>query len=440
MARPIITKIAPFDAFNPNGLTINFEYSGKQPYSNKISIYDVDNLTNPLYTDKEPFPSMQKQRTLTRASELYNVKNGKQYAISIILYDNNNVASDESELVQFACYDTPVFYFTDKNNNVITSKSVKAASYNSMIYYDQKQGCALSEFKYYLYDSSNQLVHESQTFYTYDNFEYSVKGLNSGTNYRLICAGITDKKISVTTEITLDVRYAKPKGKYARMYANVKTKTSSSSAFDVCDSSDPNNKVGSDGIVDYYSNVIIIVGDEEDYEFDDSYIILDKKPLVYSKNFNISDDFLIAIKHKYNVGSQLMQLINPITGGVIRLRMVECDDGVYRYLLTAEDGITYVLYSTPFAYNDNIVMTCWIKRINNVYQLYWYMEDDSLYNMWLGLNDPPDQTGKKIELRDVWLDTDNTPTVYISKDVLDINFTNEETKDFEDFDIWVGGE
>ena len=87
------------------------------------------------------------------------------------------------------------------------------------------------------------------------------------------------------------------------------------------------------------------------------------------------------------------------------------------------------------------IVTIHIRRINNVYQLYCFVElgEQELQNMWFGSVQP---SLTQMDNYDIWINTDNEGTVRIDKNDVNIFYQKEEPILLveNDYDIWIGGE
>ena len=142
----------------------------------------------------------------------------------------------------------------------------------------------------------------------------------------------------------------------------------------------------------------------------------------------------MAVRHKYIVGD-LLKCSNTIRG--FTLSIINCQDGTFRYKLEVPNEICeYTLYSNPFEMDEEKVMTCWIRRLDNLYELTTFVEADmsSYYNLYLGEVRPIADLTKY----DVWINTSDTPTVRIAKeDVVIWKQISEPTEGIQVNDIWI---
>ena len=117
------------------------------------------------------------------------------------------------------------------------------------------------------------------------------------------------------------------------------------------------------------------------------------------------------------------------------------DSGQMRYKLTVPNGIcNYILYSEPIMPEEQDIVTIHIRRINNVYQLYCFIElgEEELHNMWFGSAQP---SLAQLDSYDIWINTDNEGTVRIDKNDVNIFYQKDEPILLveNDYDIWIGG-
>ena len=116
------------------------------------------------------------------------------------------------------------------------------------------------------------------------------------------------------------------------------------------------------------------------------------------------------------------------------------DDGQMRYKLTVPNGIcNYVLYSEPIMPEMWDIVTIHIRRINNVYQLYCFIEEgeEEKNNMWFGQTRP---TASTLAMYDVWIDVDEPGVTRVDKDNVNVFYRKDEPTLLADdkYDIWIG--
>ena len=411
MAKPQINKINPLDATKDN--IISMSYVGNMPYSNRIVIYDATTLavlydntsTNTNYSIEHIIPA----NTLT---------NGKKYAIQGQVFDINGNVSVLSDKAYFYCLATPLFYFSNVNDGDI----INTASIFATLVYQQSDFEDLNEYRFYLYDSTKNLLVESETFYGADNLNYAYRGLEDDKFYYIRVIGNTVKGIQLDTGyVKIFVNYENPED-YKLIYAEC----------------DPKNS-----IVTYQTNFVVINPSDTttEYEFNNGWINLVDKTLLYDKDFIVNGDFTMSIRGKGMYRNQtIMRASNENEG--FTLSSYIYDDGQMRYKLSIPNGLcNYILYSEPIMPEEQDIVTIHIRRINNVYQLYCYIElgEEELHNMWFGSAQP---SLSQLDNYDIWINIDNEGTVRIDKNDVNIFYQKDEPILLveNDYDIWIGGE
>ena len=280
----------------------------------------------------------------------------------------------------------------------------------------------MNEYRYYLYDSTKNLLVESETFYGADNLNYAYRGLEDDKFYYIRAIGNTVKGIQLDTGyIKIFVNYENLED-YKLIQAECNDKNS---------------------IVTYQTNFVVINPSDTttEYKYDNGWINLVDKTLVYDKDFIVNGNFTMSIRGKGMYRNQtIIRPSNENEG--FTLSSYIYDSGQMRYKLTVPNGIcNYILYSKPIMPEEQDIVTIHIRRINNVYQLYCFVElgEQELQNMWFGSVQP---SLTQMDNYDIWINTDNEGTVRIDKNDVNIFYQKEEPILLvkNDYDIWIGGE
>ena len=403
MAKPSINKITPFDARYDK--IVSMTYFGDMAYSNRIIIYNAETM-QPVFDDTVVTFS------LTHIIPANTLTNGVKYAIQGQTFDSEGIESVMSDKVYFWCFETPFFYFRDLTDGDI----IESASYNATVIYEQANWEDISIFQFHIYDGSQLLLTESEISYDTDNISYSFRGLESGYTYYLRCTGVTVNGMELDTGyIRILVRYETP-NTYARIYARCDEET---------------------GVVYYETNIIIIESSTEgDFEYNNGFIDLIGKELVYDKDFIIPGDFTLGIraKHLFREGN-ILTCKNDKYGFILSAHID--DEERLRFRLKVPNGLTnYILYTEPYSFTNDDLVTLYIRRINNIYSItcffdYGYIDQT---DMWFGSDTP---TIKNMTRYDVWINTENTPTTKVDKDNVKILLQDNEPEG-EQFTIWLG--
>lgn len=407
MSKPIVNSISPFDATKES--KVSMTYIGNLPQSNRIVIYDATTLSI-------IFDDTQSGFTLEHTIPANTLTNGKKYAIQGQVFDSVGNASALSDKAYFWCFATPSFCFSNVNND----DTIATASFYANLVYDQPDWEDIAEYRFYLYDEVKNLLIESEAFYTTDNMNYPYRGLEDDKFYYIRAIGVTQNGIQMDTGyIKVFINYENPED-YKLIYAECNDKNS---------------------VVTYQTNFVVINPSDTatQYEYENGWINLIDKTLVYDQDFIVDGDFTMSIRGKdlYR-NSTILKCSNDKMG--FTLSSYIYDDGNMRYKLTVPNGIcNYVLYSEPIMPEINDIVTIHIRRINNIYQLYCFIEEgeEEKYNMWFGKQRP---TASTLSMYDVWIDIDEPGVTRVDKDDVTVFYRKDEPTLLADekYDIWIG--
>ena len=248
MAKPIIKTITPFDA--SSSYRVNFIWTGNMAYTNRIIIYDADTMLAMYDNTYEPVHSL-----LYHDIPAGVLLNSRKYAVVISVTDVVGVVSEFSDKYYFWCMKSPSFYF--ENLDATGQNYIYNSVYEATLHYSQDDDVPLSKFRFFLYDSTKELLDKSDeiTYSDEDSLRYTFRSLETNTVYYIRASGYNARNVPVDTgDVLLIVTYENP-SLYATFYANV------------------NKTIG---VVDYYSNIVDIESDRpsEEYTFENSYIDL----------------------------------------------------------------------------------------------------------------------------------------------------------------------
>ena len=407
MVKPIINKIIPFDA--QKDYTLSMSYIGNMPYSNRIIIYDARTLSS-------VFDHTVSGVSLEHIIPANTLTNGKKYAVQGQVFDSNGNASVLSDKAYFWTATTPLFYFKNINND----DTIATASLYAELIYDQPEFEDIAEFRFQLYDEVKTLLTESEIFYSTENMNYAFRGFDNETFYHIRAVGMT------TNGIILDTGYI-------RIYAKYKNPSEFSNIYARCNE---NNSV-----VTYATNFIVInPSTSDDYEYNNGFINLIDKTLVYDKGFIINGDFTMSIRgiNMYRT-TTILKCSNSDYGFTVSSYIY--DDGQMRYKLTVPNGVcNYILYSQPVTPDASDIVTVHIRRINNIYQLVCFIdtEYEEKHNIWFGDKRPTNN----LTLYDIWIQNGENGVTRVDKDNVTIFYQPDEPMLLIEnkYDIWIGDE
>jgi len=405
MAKPVVNYIFPFDATESKKIT--FTYTGDLPYQNRLIIYNADTLAT-VYDVTSP------SRVLYCTLPANTCRNGTKYAAAIQCFDMYGAASAISDKRYFWCLEQPSFYFS----NVTDKQTVTTSSFYAEIFYAQAQNENLAQFQFFIYNESKVLLSESQVFYSTDYLTYNYSGLEDDTVYFIRAKGLTQYGTELDTGyVEIDVNTAYDNAEFNNINA-------------VCND---NN-----GLVTYYTNFTVVNSDEDgdDYDYEDSYIDLNGKELNYTTGLSVSGDFILGIRIKEYYETGTLLTVSDESYG-FTLTSYVYDDAYMRFRLTVPNGLTpYILYSEPYLPDPATVFTIYIKRANNIYQLYVFTTEAETENdMHFGTNEPDVPS-----MYDIWINNENEPTETVLKEDVHRFIMEEEPIVLAQnkFDIWIG--
>ena len=341
MAKPIIYSLDAM-SYQVDNL-IPFTYSGGVIKSSSIRVSKAtDNQV--VYEATQDSANTQ---FLLEADSIDVLEYGTQYYIQIRITESNNTKSAWSD-TRFAYFiSTPTFQFQNIRDNALIKQSYVTAE----ILYYQLENEQLMNIIYYLYDSAKNLLSTSGIIYDVKNLQYTYNGLVDGIYY-IRAKGETVHGYKVDTgEIKIVVDYVIPET-FSNFYLE-------------------NDSLN--GYIRYQTNIISIdYHGDETFEYEDGYINLIDKTLVYDRGFRIDDDCIFIIKGKdmFRSGEIFFELFDSEEKNFgFYITSYIYDDNTIRYKLVANNGLdNYVLYSSAIpVFSKNCLVSIWIKKKSNIY-------------------------------------------------------------------------
>ena len=341
MAKPIIYSLDAM-SYQVDNL-IPFTYSGGVIKSSSIRVSKAtDNQV--VYEATQDSANTQ---FLLEADSIDVLEYGTQYYIQIRITESNNTKSAWSD-TRFAYFiSTPTFQFQNIRDNALIKQSYVTAE----ILYYQLENEQLMNIIYYLYDSAKNLLSTSGIIYDVKNLQYTYNGLVDGIYY-IRAKGETVHGYKVDTgEIKIVVDYVIPET-FSNFYLE-------------------NDSLN--GYIRYQTNIISIdYHGDETFEYEDGYINLIDKTLVYDRGFRIDDDCIFIIKGKdmFRSGEIFFELFDSEEKNFgFYITSYIYDDNTIRYKLVANNGLdNYVLYSSAIpVFSKNCLVSIWIKKKSNLY-------------------------------------------------------------------------
>lgn len=352
LTQPILYSQVAFDATQEHTFTFNV-IGGDQVVANTLTI--VNNITN-----EEVYSTREETFALAHILPSNVLQNGIYYAANLTTENALGEVSVASNTIQFYCYSTPIFNFTNLTNGA----SISTSSYNFEISYNQIELEALEEYSFNLYDYSSNLIATSGIIFTNSNVvpflaQYTFTGFINNTNYYIECTGVTVNGTQLTTGLILfGINYNSSSTKLNLVnnctegYVYI---SSTPIAIFGTSNPDPPNFINDEEV-----NYVDISGNNEYVLWDNGFTTstTDWTLSIWGKNFTPNQDICI-LKNSANNNSITIKYI--------------VENAIYYLVLIAYDNTTgyfYKIYSNsiPVPIDSNNLMI-WVRRVDNLYDI-----------------------------------------------------------------------
>ena len=320
LTQPTLYSQVAFDATQEHIFTFNV-VGGDQVVANTLTI--INNTTSEqVYSERE------ETFTLTHVLPSNSLQNGVYYAATLTTENASGEISVASNTIQFYCYTTPIFNFT----NLTTGANITTSSYNFEISYNQIESEALEQYSFNLYDYSSNLIATSGILYT-----------NSTT-----VPFITQYTFMGFASMRGNIEEVKSRG------AHVYVASTPIAIFGVSNPDPPTY------IIDGEDSYVSLKNNGEYVEWDNGFTTstTDWTLSIWGKNFTNNEEIII--------------LKNVNNNNTTTIKYVVENNEVY-LILIAYDNTTKYFYkiisnsiSLPNISDDILV---WVRRINNLYDI-----------------------------------------------------------------------
>ena len=350
LTTPILFSRVAFDAAVSQAFSFNV-IGGDQVAQNRLVI--TDQSTNTVV-----YNQVQQTYSFQHNLPADVLTNGVYYSAYIITYNSNGDASPQSNSIQFYCYSTPRFEFT----NLPVGNIIPNSSFNFEVTYNQNEGELLDTYSFTLYDARQIQIATSGVKYVGSSVApptvigYTFSGFSDKTNYYIRANGQTVQGTIIETPlISIDVVYTKPNifsiielnnncnGGYISVKSNL---------IDIRSSSNPSPPVYVD------NNTAVDARSQGRY-------------VEWSSGFSLDDDFTVSLWGKnFNENSDIIKM-SADNGNNIVVRYRTNEDGTVYADATATNGmVVYYIYSDSIAapINDQKVQF-WLRRIGYQYEI-----------------------------------------------------------------------
>ena len=349
--KPIIRSISPFDA--TKDYVLKFVYSYSQIFGRHVVIKNNEN--NEIVVDYKTDTTTEDRMLQEHTIAANTLQNGKTYNVTVAIIDVKGVESPMSNVAVFSCYSTPVFTFT----NVDENDTIGTPNFTFVLSYSQAESLTLDSYVIEMYDytRTNRVY---TTGLMYDNaLSATINGLGDNEHYYIHAYGSTVNGIAFETDyIYFNVDYITPDIFTLLTLENVPEEAS----------------------VKISSNFVIIEGrNEGDISFDNSYVnIPDSSKVIFDKGFSIEKDFTILGTFKYPTeNKQLLYLSNSIDAIQITWRVTDFGEGRKNYLdliidtkVTQTDSYRYIIFSNQIdEIDENAIIKFKVTKVNGLFSM-----------------------------------------------------------------------
>lgn len=350
LTTPILYSQVAFDATNAQAFTFGV-IGGDQVTQNKLTI--TNQATNEVIYDQT-----QTSYSFVHTVPANTLTNGVYYSAYLITYDANGNASPQSNSIQFYCYSTPSFEFT----NLPSGNIIPNSSFNFEVTYNQNEGELLDTYSFTLYDARQIQIATSGVKYVGSSvapptiINYTFSGFGDKTNYYIKANGQTVQGTIIETPlISIDVVYTKPNifsiielnnncnGGYISVKSNL---------IDIRSSSNPSPPIYVD------NNTAVDARSQGRY-------------VEWSSGFSLDDDFTVSLWGKnFNENSDVIKMAADNGNSVVVRYRTNEDGTVYADATVTNGTVIYYIYSDSIAtpINDQKVQF-WLRRIDYQYEI-----------------------------------------------------------------------
>ena len=356
LTRPILLGVAAFDAENAQDFIFSV-VGGDQTVASQLTI--INQSTN-VIVYQHTYSTYGTTLTLPANT----LDNNTYYSAYVITYNANGDASLASTAIQFWCYTTPIFVFS----NIPVTGIIPNSSFSFEITYDQIEGELLESYKFDLFDVQGTLLSTSGTKYVNDTtappntFSFVFGGFSDGTSYKIQASGITEQGTILSTSlISFTVNYVSPS-----TFALVELHNNCSGGY-ITISPHIVQVIGTS-----YPAPPIYINDDTEVDARGTGAYVD-----WNGDFKITNDFTAQLwGYDFNENETVIKFSNVGGDSAVVSYRIDENDNTKVYidcLVTSNNVPTYYCYSDSISIPDpNEEVQFWIRRINNIYEIAIY--------------------------------------------------------------------
>jgi len=350
LTKPILNTVPAWDV--SDGYTFTFSINGGDQVVGN-TLYIRNNTTNEVVFTQAVTSYIFSNTVPPNTSGLTN---GTYYNAYITTTNVNGDISVASNIVQFYCYTTPTFVFT----NVASGDIIENVQFTPTIRYNQAQDELLNSYTINLLNAEQIQIATSGVQYVGSTtsppttISYTFTGFEDNTSYYLEATGYTINGTPISTELI-----------------NFATSFTLPSAFTVFELENNCDK----GYITIQSNAMIVDGisnpnppvyienEEVDLTASGSWV-------EWNSNYEINGNFTTKVWFRNaNKNSTLLMFENQNQQSIVLGYYVDSNDDTKVYVDLLVDGNYYIFSPSITAPLADVVCCVQIRRIDNIYDL-----------------------------------------------------------------------
>lgn len=347
LSKPILLPQAAFDATQDHVFEFN-AVGGDQVVKNKLTI--VNQLTGVIIYSQE-----QVSYSFSHRVEADTLENGEYYSAYVQTYNALGEESSPSAYIQFYCFTTPEFYFS----NFPIDEIITNSSFEFVLHYSQAEDEELESFNFSLYNAQGVKIATSGVKYasSVPTLSHAFIGLLDNTTYFIEAEGKTVYGTLLSTSRNrFNVAYYRP-----NVFSAVELKNNCS-----------------EGYITIQSNLVAIEGEAiypPVYQ-EDKYVVLQDNTVTWNSGFSFgADGFTASLWSKYapwTINKQLIGFSNA-DGSVVKVGLYrDYDDNSKVYAdLRVKVGVNeyYVCSESIPIPNSEDNVQIWFRKKNGYYSI-----------------------------------------------------------------------
>lgn len=352
LTTPILYTQVAFDATQPQVFTFGV-IGSSQITKNQLTI--VNQATN-VVVYQETETTFLYQHTVPANT----LTNGVYYSASLITYELAGESSLASSSIQFYCYSTPSFAFS----NMPTGNIIANSSYDFEITYNQAESELLNSYAIVLYDEQQIEIATSGIQYVGTTttlplvISHLFTGFNDNTNYYIQGFGQTIEGTEIITDFTpILVNFIQP-----NLYSAIELSNNCSGGYITVQS----NLIGIDG--ESYPVPPVYVDDNTAVDTTNAGYYVS-----WNSGYNLADDFTMSLWGRdFNDNSVIINLSNS-SGDSMVVAYRQDGMNVYVDCTVISGGVVYYIYSPSIAAPASAdTVQIYLKRVGQLYEIDLY--------------------------------------------------------------------